>query len=256
MAVLFPQERRQEIARLIQAEPRVAVSDLSRRFAVSEVTIRKDLAHLHETGQIQRTHGGAIRLDVSLEEGEFDERTQLRQNEKGRIADTAASLVRDGDSIALDASTTALYVARRVRDRRAMTVVTNSLRIAIELGSRPGTSVLIPGGVFRPESFSLVGTWGETVLRQVNIQRAFVGARGFTLTEGLTDVNSEEVKLKQAIIEAAKEVIAVIDHTKWGDVALATFCPPERIKMIITDDKAPPAMVEEARARGIEVRIV
>ncbi|MBV9228024.1 MAG: DeoR/GlpR transcriptional regulator, partial [Chloroflexi bacterium] len=121
--------------------------------------------------------------------------------------------------------------------------------------NNPGISVLIPGGMLRQESFSLVGTWGTTVLQQVHIKTAFVGARGFTLTEGLTDVNSEEIKLKRAIAEMAKDVIAIIDHSKWGQVAFATFCSFERIKMIITDAKAPKAMIEQVRNKGIEVFI-
>lgn len=254
--MLFPHERRQEILRLLEHNGRVSIAELSRRFEVSEVTVRKDLAWLEAQGLLIRTHGGAIPVDRNPAEMAFEVRERLHREEKLRIAQAAASLVQDGDSIALDASTTAMYLARALRNRRELTVVTNGIRVAMEFAGRPGITVLMPGGIVRWEAFSLVGTWGETILQKVHIQRAFVGAKGLTLTEGLTDVNNDEVRLKRAIVNAAKEVIAIVDHTKWGRVAFATFCPLERVRLVISDVKAPPELVEAMRQRGIEVWLV
>lgn len=254
--MLFPHERRQEILRILEQDGRVSIADLSRRFEVSDVTVRKDLAWLEAQGLLIRTHGGAIPADRNPAEMAFEVRERLQRDEKLRIAQAAASLVQDGDSIALDASTTAMYLARALRDRRELTVVTNGMRVAMEFAGRPGTTVLMPGGIVRWEAFSLVGNWGETILGQVHIQRAFVGAKGLTLAEGLTDVNSDEVRLKRAIVDAAKEVIAIVDHTKWGRVAFATFCPLERVRMVISDARAPAELVEAVRQRGIEVWLV
>ncbi|SNB64379.1 DeoR/GlpR family DNA-binding transcription regulator [Thermoflexus hugenholtzii] len=249
----YPYERRQAILRILEAEGRVSVADLSRRFALSEVTIRKDLAWLEAQGLLIRTHGGALPADRNPVELAFEVRERLNREEKIRIGQAAASLVQDGDSIALDASTTAMYLARFLRDRRELTVLTNGIRVAMEFAGRPGITVLMPGGMLRWEAFSLVGTWGEDLLRRMHIHKAFVGAKGLTLEEGLTDVNPEEVRLKQAIVETAKEVIAILDHTKWGRVAFATFCPLERIRLVITDVQAPPELVEAVRRRGVEV---
>jgi len=200
-----------------------------------------------------RTHGGALPADRNPVELAFEVRERLNREEKIRIGQAAASLVQDGDSIALDASTTAMYLARFLRDRRELTVLTNGIRVAMEFAGRPGITVLMPGGMLRWEAFSLVGTWGEDLLRRMHIHKAFVGAKGLTLEEGLTDVNPEEVRLKQAIVETAKEVIAILDHTKWGRVAFATFCPLERIRLVITDVQAPSELVEAVRRRGVEV---
>jgi len=254
--VRFPHERRQAILRILEEEGRVSVADLSRRFALSEVTIRKDLAWLEAQGLLIRTHGGALPADRNPAELAFEVRERLNREEKLRIGQAAASLVQDGDSIALDASTTAMYLARFLRDRRELTVVTNGIRVAMEFAGRPGITVLMPGGTLRWEAFSLVGAWGEDILRRVHIEKAFVGAKGLTLEEGLTDVNPEEVRLKHAIVEAAKEVIAIVDHTKWGRVAFATFCPLDRVRLVITDNQAPPDMVEAVRQRGVEVWLV
>ncbi len=252
---LFTNERRQRIAHILNEQQRVTVPDLSQLFAVSEVTIRKDLAWLEAHKMAIRTHGGAVLVSTPSTEIGFDVRERLQHSEKERIGALAASYVQDGETIALDASTTALAMTEFLKAKRELTVVTNGLRIGMELINTPGTSVLIPGGMVRQESFSLVGTWGKSVLQKIHISKAFVGARGFDMSAGLTDVNGEEVELKREIVEAAKEVIALVDHSKWGQLAFATFCPLERIKLIITDSKVPAASIEQVRAKGIEVWI-
>ncbi len=254
-STLFTHERRQQIARILEVQQRVTVAELSQLFSVSEVTIRKDLAWLETQKIAVRTHGGAVAATTGTSEMGFDVREHLQQAEKDRIGAAAASYVQDGETIFIDASTTALAMAQLLKTRRELTVVTNGLRSGMILVGLPSISVLIPGGMLREESFSLVGTWGAAVLQQIHISRAFLGARGFTLKEGLTDVNSEEVELKRAIVASAREVVAIIDHSKWDSVALATFCPLERIKMIITDGKAPAEMIRQVRTTGIEVCI-
>lgn len=255
---LFTTERRLQIVRLLEEEQRVTVPELSQRFAVSEVTIRKDLTWLEAQGQVVRTHGGAIltSTDATTSEIDFDKRERLQSAQKERIGAAAARYVQDGETIALDASTTALAMAPFLRSKSELTVVTNGVRTAMELIQAPTVSVLMLGGMLRQESFSLVGTWGRAVLQQINISKAFVGARGLTARVGLTDVNGEEVELKRAIVDSAKEVIAVIDASKWDQIALATFCPLERLTRIITDTQAPSHMVKQVRKLGIEVLLV
>jgi DeoR/GlpR family transcriptional regulator of sugar metabolism len=258
---MFGSERRRQIAELVETQERASVAELASRFRVSEVTIRKDLVRLESERVLMRVHGGAIlaaseasRRGPGHAEPAFQLRERLQQAEKAAIGAAAAALVEDGDSIAIDASTTALQVARHLRDKRELTVITNGIRIATELAGLPGITVLMPGGRLRWEALSLVGTWGESMLGRVNIQKALVGAVGLTLEQGLTDVTEEEAEVKRAMVGAAREVVAVIDHTKWGRVALSTFCPIERVTLVLTDYQAPAAMVGEVRARGIEVR--
>ncbi|GCE29621.1 DeoR family transcriptional regulator [Dictyobacter alpinus] len=255
---LFSSERRQQIMMVVEKERRVMVSDLRERFAVSDVTIRKDLNWLEAQGLVLRTHGGAI-LNTSVSnpsELSIDVRQQLHHVEKERIGEVAASMIHDGETIALDASTTALAIVPFLHTKRDLTVITNGVRAGIDLLQIPGVSVMLPGGMLRKESHSLVGHWGQSILEQIHISKAFVGARGLTLHAGLTDVNAEEVELKQAIVNSAQEVIAVIDSTKWGQVTLATFCPIERLQCIITDTQAPTQMVTQFRNMGIDIQIV
>ena len=254
--LLVQPERLERIEEYLQTQPRVTVAHLARILRVSPVTIRGDLTELERRGRLVRVHGGALAANKAEHELNFEYRSRLQLAAKQRIGKQAAQLVRDGDSIFLDASTTALELAKAVRERRELTVITNSLRSAQELAFSPNLTVIMPGGIVRREAFSLVGMWSPDLLKQFNIARAFMGAKGFTLAEGLTDVHPDEVALKRAIVGIAREVIALIDHTKWDHVALGSFCSVEKLSIIITDRAAPRKLVEAARARGIQVVLV
>jgi DeoR/GlpR family transcriptional regulator of sugar metabolism len=250
---LFRQERLDQILALVQERGRMSVTELSGQFSVSAMTIRNDLANLEQQGLLLRTHGGAmVKPDSSLEPA-FLLRKELHWAEKERIGRAAAAQVRDGDSIVLDASTTAWQVARHLKDRHEVTVITNGLFIALELVDAPGVTVVMPGGTLRTASTSLVGDIGACILDRYHVQKGIFGARGFTLQEGLTDVNQYEVELKRLMVERSREVIAVVDSSKWGQVAFATFASLNQIQTLISDSAAPDEMVSTIRDRGIKV---
>lgn len=253
---LFLRERLEQILALLQERQRVSVADLSERFGVSAVTIRHDLATLEERGLLVRTHGGALISPTTGPEPAFAYRQKLRAAEKERIGRAAAELVQDGDTIALDASTTAWQVACQVKDRHELTVVTNGLFIALEFLRSPGVTVVMPGGTLRSASASLVGELGARVLDHNHVQRGFFGARGLTLEEGLTDVNQYEVALKRHMVEISKEVIAIVDASKWGEVAFASFASLAQVARVIGDTTAPVEMVDALGERGIDVTLV
>jgi len=253
---LYLQERLDQILLHLQNQDRVSVAELSELFGVSAVTIRSDLAILEEQGRLIRTHGGAMSKPDTRLEPAFAMRQRLSVAEKERIGQAAAALVRDGDAIALDASTTTWHVARQLKDRCELTVVTNCLQIALEFLDASHITVVMPGGTLRAASTSLVGLLGLGLLEKYHVQKGFFGARGFTLEEGLTDVNQHEVELKRCLVERAKEVIAVVDATKWGQVAFASFATLDQIDRVITDVAAPAEMVAALRQRGIQVTLV
>ena len=253
---VFARERQQQIARIVEEIGRARVTDLAGSFGVSAVTIRKDLLILERKRRVIRTHGGAIAPSDERPEPAFEIRERLQRHEKTSIGAAAASHVGDGESVVLDASTTALYVARHLKDREAwhgLTVVTNGIRLASELAGHPGVTVLMLGGRVRWEALSVVGPLGGGVFRRVNVQKAFVGAAGFTIEAGLSDAMEEEAQIKRSMVSAAREVYAVVDHTKWGRLASATFCRTERLTGVFTDVGAPPAMVAALRGMGIAV---
>jgi len=253
----FADERQAEIARLVEERGRARVTELAEAFGVSSVTIRKDLDTLTDQGRIIRTHGGAIAPRVRGQDLAYDVRDRMQQPEKAAIGRLAAKRVNDGESIIVDASTTSLYLARELLRRtpgQSLTIVTNSIRLAMESAVRPDISVLLMGGRVRGRSLSLVGQLGDGVLRRVNVQKAFVGAAGFTAEEGLTETTEEEAQIKRAMVAAAREVYALVDNSKWGRVASATFCRPEEVTGVFTDAGAPEEMLEGLRGMGIEVQ--
>jgi DeoR/GlpR family transcriptional regulator of sugar metabolism len=255
---IFTRERRDLIARIVQEHGRARVADLAHRMRVSAVTIRKDLEALAAEGRITRAHGGALAITDAAAEGAFEVRERYQRAEKDRIGAVAAATVIDGESIALDASTTALAIARHLRARGAwvhLTVITNGLRIASELAGVPGITVVMPGGFVRWEALSVVGPLGEGLFGRVNIHRAFMGAAGFTIESGLSDATQEEADIKRLMTTHARMVIGVIDHTKWERAAFATFCPSSELTAIISD--APPAWttVDALKRLGVELTI-
>lgn len=255
---VFARERQHFIARAVEEHGRVWVTELAAHFGVSGVTIRKDLLALESEGRVVRTHGGAIAPEAHRPELAFDIRERLQADEKAWIGAAAARMVHDGESIVFDASTTALATARELKARGGwtqLTVITNGLRIAAELAGFPGIRVLMLGGWLRWEALSLVGPLGDGVFSRINVQTAFVGAAGFAIDSGLSDATEEEAQIKRSMVRAAREVVAIVDHTKWGRAAFATFCQLDAITSVVTDAEAPTEMVDAIRARKIGVEL-
>lgn len=252
----FTHERRLAIVRILEEQQRVTVRELGSRLAVSEVTIRKDLVWLAAQRLIVRSYGGACLDGSKKNKTGIDNHLNPQQAGEKAIGVAAAALVQDGETIAIDGSTTALYLARALVRFKELTVVTYNLRCAMELRGRSGISVLMPGGRVHWGSLSLDGTVGENFFRQFHIKRLFVGAKDLDLNEGLGDENSEELSLRRTIALAAKEVVALIDQTKWNQTVFTTFCTIEHIKTIITGKGAPKILVGQARELGIEVLMV
>ena len=253
---LFVHERREQIVSLVRECGRVSVAGLGEQFGVSQTTIRTDLDVLAQRGLLVRTRGGAVVPDRGDLELDFHIRRSLNMQEKQRIGAAAAALIEDDDSILLDASTTALAIVDHIKDRRRLNVITNGVLTAMALLDAPGITVLMPGGFLYRDSASLVGRGNKEYVSQFILQKGFFGAVGFTLEEGLTDVNNAEVAIKRDLIACTKRVIAVIDSSKWGKVGFASYASVERIDDVITDDGAPADMVAALRGAGVKVTIV
>jgi DeoR/GlpR family transcriptional regulator of sugar metabolism len=237
---------------LLSKTGHVAVADLSERFAVSQTTVRSDLDLLEEQGMLTRTHGGALAIKSDLELS-FDVRRRLHAEEKTRIGAAAADMIENGEAIILDASTTALAVARRAKKRRELTVLTNGIFIALELLESPSITVLMPGGFVRRDSASMVDSEAHDFIEDYNFQRGFFGAKGLTLEEGLTDVDSDEVAIKRDLVARSKEVVAIVDSSKWGHVGFASFASLDQLDCVITDDGAPSDVVRALQEAGVRV---
>ena len=243
----------QHVLRLLESRDSVQVSELADAFAVSEVTVRNDLASLARQGLVARVRGGVRALQRGQSEIGFDLRLRLEVERKRTIARAAAAMVGEGEAVALDASTTAYYLALELRSKRELVVVTNGLPAATALADAPGITVLVTGGILRLSAMSLVGDFGTDLLRTTRINKGFLGARGLTLERGLMDLNPDEVRIKQEMANACEQLFGILDGTKWHRSALLSFAPVEKLAGIVTDSSAPTAEVESWRAAGVDV---
>jgi DeoR/GlpR family transcriptional regulator of sugar metabolism len=246
------QERMERVLQMLETRDSLHVAELAKTFSVSEVTIRSDLASLANQGLVARVRGGVRPLKQGQEVG-FDLRLRLEVDRKRAIARAAAALVGEGEAVALDASTTAYYMALELRSKRELVVVTNGLLVATALADAPGVTVLVTGGLLRLSAMSLVGDLGTDVLRTTRINKGFLGARGVSLERGLMDLNPDEVRIKQEMADACEEVYGIFDATKWHRSALLAFVPTDQLAGIITDSDAPTQEVEAWRGEGVQV---
>ena len=250
---LYLEQRRRQIVQQVNQAGRVSVTELSQQFGVSEVTVRADLQALADGNLLVRTHGGAVPLNPAAPDLSLALRRQRQVQEKRHIGQAAARMVADGDAIILDSSSTALAIAQALKNHRYLTVITNGLSIAQEFLTAPGVTVAMPGGVLRRDTASLVGTDGLEMLRKFNVQTGFFGAHGITVAEGLTDVSADEAEIKRPLVAICRQVVAVLDATKWGRVGVASFAALAQIHKVITDSHAPAELVAQVRAAGVEV---
>lgn len=253
---LSQDERMQKVLRMLETRDSIQVSELAAEFAVSEVTVRSDLAELSRQGLVARVRGGVRPLERGQSELGFDLRLRLEADRKQAIAVAAAAMVGDGEAVALDSSTTAYYLALELRKKRELVVVTNGLLIAAALADAPGVNVLVTGGMLRLQAMSVVGELGAGVFRTTRINTGFFGARGLSLERGLMDLNPDEVRIKQQMAAACERVVGIFDSTKWHRSALLSFVSADRVDAIVTDAGAPGDEVEAWRARATEVVVV
>ncbi len=250
------EERRRAIIELLNRQGRVLVAELGRHFETSQVTIRKDLEVLHAHGLVHRTHGGALPArESALEDPTLREKEKLHRQEKMRIAQNAASKVKEGQVVILDSGTTTTAVARALRNFKNLTIITNAVNIAAELA---GTSVevILTGGTLRQNSFSLVGPIAEETLRRLSADILFLGVDGFDAHFGLSTPNLLEAKVNRVMVEVAKRTVAVCDSSKFGRRSLSLIAPPSALKEVITDRGAPKSDIRILKQAGIEVTLV
>jgi DeoR family transcriptional regulator, fructose operon transcriptional repressor len=252
---LLPADRLQVIADFIRERGSVRSRDLVQALGVTDETIRRDLARLAEQGLVRRAHGGALAVRPS---DETDTAFRLREHapEKAAIGRRAAELVADGSSIILDSGTTTLGLARALRGKQNLVVVTTAVTNAIELVGNPTMSVIMTGGMIRPSTFGASGQLAAATLRGLHVDQAFLAIHSVSVAGGLTYPSFEEVDAKRAMIEAAAEVILLADHSKFGRQALVRVAPITAVQRIITTAGIDPDEAAAIRELGIDLIIV
>lgn len=256
-APLPAEVRLRETQRRLEQTGFVRVRELADRFGVSMVTVRTDLQVLEERQQAFRVHGGAVPFSSARGERPFEEVAEEHVAEKEAIGAAAAAMVDSGETIIIDVGTTAASLSRelvRRDDLRDLTVVTNGLKIALQLeAGHPHFTVIVSGGTLRPKQHSLVEPLAVELFQQLRVDTVFLGCNGLTLDAGVTNVNLPEAGVKRAMIEAAARCIVLADGSKLGVRALASVCGIDDVDVLITDRGADEGFLDELRDRGIEV---
>lgn len=231
-----------------------SVAELSRALRVSPATVRRDLDALAGRGQVRRVHGGAVRVRPLPDEPVFTEKASLRTAEKERIAALALRLIEDGATIYLDGGSTVLALARRLGEKRDLTIITNSLMAAAELmESGQGHRLILLGGEFRALSRTLVGPLTLPVLERLHPDQAFMGTIGFTLADGISTTDANEAFTKEQVLRRARQVILLADSGKLEHPSLVTSGTIADIDLLVTDAAPPPALARQLRKQGLKL---
>lgn len=252
---LLSEPRRRRILDWIQEEGSARVRELAAAFQVSEATIRQDLERLEQEGQITREHGGAFLNSLPAQVGTMTLHHQDNMEQKRRIGAMAADLVKDGETIILDAGTTTTEIALRLVHRHNLTVITNALNIAIILGAVPGNAVHMPGGQFKAPTLSLSGDKSVEYFRNIYAGKLFLATAGVAVDAGLTYPSFADLQLKEAMIKAASHVYLVADSSKINKSSFTRLGSLELVHSFVTDSGISEADAATFRARGLEVLI-
>ena len=252
--VAFAPERRERLRQIVRARRAVRVEDLRAELGVSVATIRRDLDELEGTGALRRVHGGAVSIDERAVEARFEAKAAAHAAEKRRIAARALELVRPDETIYLDSGSTVLELARLLRGRRDLTVVTNSLPAIVELAGQ-GPRLVVIGGELRPLSQALVGPLTLPLLDELFVDRAFMGTFSLSLDAGLTTTDPAEAFTKERVLERAREVVLLVDSSKLGTRSFAHAGRLDQLDIVITDaplDAESAAIFDDA---GVQVLV-
>jgi DeoR family transcriptional regulator of aga operon len=249
-------ERHQYILNKIQTDGTIDVQSLCRELNVSSVTIRKDLKLLEDKNLLYRTHGGATLNNPYTVDKPVNEKEHIQSAEKMRIGAVGAELIEDNDSIIIASGTTVLALARCIKSKGSLTVITSALNVALELVHHANIEVIQLGGLLRKTSSSVTGPYSDNVLGNVFCSKLYLGVDGIDLEFGLTTTNAFEAHLNRQMIEASQKIIVLADSTKFGKRGFGRICGIEEVDHIITDSGISEQTKKGLEALGIKVSII
>jgi len=244
--------RHATIIERLRRDGRVEIDDLAQQFGTSEITVRRDLEHLAETGVLRRVRGGAISLLLRGEGPGFSLRAHEDSRVKERMAAAVATLIRDGEAIVLDGGTSGLAVARALAGKH-VTVVPLSLQGATALSDHSSIRLLLPGGDVRPGEQSFTGAIAERTIASLRFDTAIVTCCGFSPTHGVTAFDVQDAAIKRAAIDSANRIILVAESTKFARTAMAIVCAAKDLDIVVTDRDAPAEMTAQLESLGVEI---
>lgn len=253
-------ERRSRIAQMVREQGKVLVSDLVRKYAITETSIRRDLMILEQEERLKRIHGGAVAITGNLRTDTFTQKEKLQIRDKDSIGKVAAGMVSRGDIILIASGTTTLQVVRHIqpelRQNNLVTLVTTSLPVAQEILTWPSPNLTILGGLYLPDYQATVGPQTINLLKEITADIAFLGADGLTIEGGATTANILIAEADRMMVERARKTVLVVDSSKIGQAGFVPIRPISAFDVLITDARVPADFVDAVRQMGVEVIIV
>lgn len=245
---MLPIQRQLKIKEFLVEKGFASVEELSKHFEVSEMTIRRDLDELHEQGVIQRIYGGAMDNDQAFFEMSVNAKSEKFSTEKIKIGRAAADLVQNGDTVFMDSGTTTLEVAKNLKNKK-ITIITTALNVAIELSASADIDILVAGGILRKGPLNTTGPQTDAFIRELHVDKAFIGVEGVDIQSGISVPDPINAHNKHTMIEIARQVIVVADHSKLGRTTTSNIAALDKVHVVITDNGADPAIIEELRQK-------
>jgi DeoR/GlpR family transcriptional regulator of sugar metabolism len=248
-------ERYDKIVQLVNERGSIRVTELSELCQVTEETIRRDLDRLEQAGRLRRSHGGAVSVKDQQPEIPYFEREVTRADEKKRIAEAAVMLIQPKDRILLDASSTAWYMAASMPDI-PLTVLTNSIKVAMELSGKEKIEVISTGGILASRSLSYVGPLAERSLDAYHVDKAFFSCKGVHMERGISESNELQARIKHKMVGMADQVILLADSSKFGVQAFTHVADLGEIDAVITDGHLSGELLAQLKEKQIAVTTV
>lgn len=246
-------ERRREIIAKLTLDGKVIVSELAREFGVTEETIRRDLEKLDQDGLASKTHGGAVSKHNSALDLPYSVREGVNVVQKQMIAEKLADLIEDGERIMVDSSSTSLYLIKKLKDKKNLTVITNSVRILLELADMQNWTVLSTGGVLKKGALSLTGSSAEKMIGAYHVDTAICSCKGLDMMLGVTDSNENDSIIKQAMLNSAERRILALDTEKFDKKSFVKVCDLVDIDIIATDGEPSDKWINFCSENGIDL---
>ena len=228
-------ERKNEILGKLRAEQRVLVSELAAYYGVTEETIRRDLDKLEREGYATKTYGGAILGNSTKTDLSYTIRNKTNVDAKTQIAELVSTLIDDGDHLMLDDSSTSLYIARRLKEKKGLTVITNSVELVVELANAESWTIMLTGGRLKAESLALIGDQTQQMLRAFHVDKVVMSCKGIDLEAGVTDSSEFHAQTKQSMLRCAKKKILILDSSKIDKVSFIDIAPLDAFDIVVTN---------------------
>ncbi len=250
---MLPIERRNDILKQLTADGKVVVCELAEKYGVTEETVRRDLEKLESEGYAKKIYGGAILNDDVSADLPHMVRKQTNVVGKRYIADIIGGLIKDGERIILDSSTTAMFTVKSILDKKNITLVTNSVEVLLELPAENDWKVLVTGGDYASDCMAFLGSRAEELIKSYYADYAVLSCKGIHRERGMTDTREPFAQMKKVFLGSAKKIILAVDHTKFDVVSFAGFGVLDNVDIVVTDIEPDESWKRYFAEKGIEL---